>query len=291
MIEISIHKKLKFQSGEKPLEINIILEEGSFTTLYGESGSGKTSILRMLSGLLEPERGLIKIDGSSWFDNSNRICLRPQQRSIGFVFQDYALFPNMTVRENLSYACPDKNDKQIIDELIEIIELDELQDRKPNCLSGGQQQRVALARALVQRPKLLLLDEPLSALDPEMRERLQNYILKAHKAYQLTTIMVSHNISEIIKMSDRVLVIEQGQVQKDGLPLEVFARRELSGKFKFVGEVVAIEKQDFIYILSILIGKDIVKVVANEQEVSDLKIGNQVLVASKAFNPIVQKIN
>jgi len=290
MIELSIHKKLLSQSGEMILQVDEKIEKGSFITLYGKSGAGKTTLLRIISGLLDPEEGCISVNGNIWLDTKNKINLKPQKRKVGFLFQDYALFPNMDVQGNLGFALGKGQKKDIIKELIDIMELGELRSRKPETLSGGQKQRVALARSLVQKPELLLLDEPLSALDMEMRSKLQPYILQVHREYGLTTILISHDTSEILKMSDQMLVIDEGKIINRGSPTEVFTHKEVSGKFQFIGEVINIDRQDFIFIITILIGNELVKVVANESEGEDLAPGDKVLVASKAFNPIIKKI-
>jgi molybdate transport system ATP-binding protein len=290
MIELSIHKKLWSPIGEMPLHVNVAIEKGCFVTLYGKSGAGKTSTLRIIAGLLEADKGRIVVNGETWLDTDQGIVLTPQKRKAGFLFQDYALFPNMTVKENLEFALGKSEDGRIIAELIEIMELGELKGRKPETLSGGQKQRVALARSLVQRPEVLLLDEPLSALDMEMRLKLQPYILQVHRDYGLTTILISHDTSEILKMSDLMMVIDEGQIIKQGTPAEVFTHKEVSGKFQFVGEVISMERQDFIFIVSVLIGNELVKVIANESDVESLEPGDKVLVASKAFNPIIKKI-
>ncbi len=290
MIKLSFHKKLRSSSGNMLLGVEVDLVPGTFTTLYGQSGAGKTSLLRIFAGLLEPEKGRIMVDGKIWLDTSKGIILPPQKRKIGFLFQDYALFPNMTVKENLLFALNKGQDKKMVEELIEIIELGELQHQMPDTISGGQKQRVALARALVRKSEILLLDEPLSALDHAMRLKLQHYVLQVHREYQLTTLMVSHDIAEILKMSDRMLVIESGRIIKQGKPAEVFTHKEVSGKFQFTGEIITMQKQDFIFIITILIGNELVKVVADEAEAKTLGIGDKVLVASKAFNPIIRKI-
>ena len=222
MIEFNLEKQLNFAEGSRPLELSVTLKKGQFVTLYGKSGAGKTSILRMLAGLLRPDAGQIQVEGKYWYDEQKNILLSPQKRQLGFLFQDYALFPNMSVRENLVFALQKGQSDAIIQELIELMELGELQNRKPNTLSGGQQQRVALARALVQKPPLLLLDEPLSALDQEMRLKLQNYLLEIHKKYSLTTILVSHEPNEILRLSDTVYVIEQGRLVNTCSPQELF---------------------------------------------------------------------
>jgi molybdate transport system ATP-binding protein len=211
MIAIDIHKKLSAATGEMLLEVNTQIPSGQLLTLYGKSGAGKTTLLRILAGLTEADKGQITIDGVTWLDTNKKIKLPPQQRNIGFVFQDYALFPNMTVQENLSFALKKEQSSSIIKELIELIELGDLRKQKPKTLSGGQKQRVALARALVQQPKLLLLDEPLSAIDSEMRNKLQTYLLKVQQTYDLTTILVSHDESEIRKMSTAILILDQGK--------------------------------------------------------------------------------
>lgn len=212
MIAFDLHKKLSSPSGEMSLQVCQEIEKGSFVTLYGKSGAGKTSVLRMLAGLFSPDRGCIKMNGVCWFDAAGKINLPPQKRKVGFMFQDYALFPNMTVRENLAFALLKGQDKKVVGELLEIMELGELQHLRPAKLSGGQQQRAALARALVQQPEILLLDEPLSALDTGMRHKLQDHILELHREYRLTTILVSHDREEILKMSDKVLHLEEGRI-------------------------------------------------------------------------------
>jgi molybdate transport system ATP-binding protein len=290
MIEISIHKKLVSTEGDMLLQIDEEIQHGSFVTLYGKSGAGKTTSLRIISGLLDPDRGRISVNGEIWLDKDAGINLKPQKRKVGFLFQDYALFPNMSVFENLQFALSTNQSESIISQLIEIMELGDLKGRKPETLSGGQKQRVALARSLVQKPELLLLDEPLSALDVEMRSKLQPYILQVHREYNLTTILISHDTSEILKLSDQMLVIDHGRITKKGSPVEVFTQKEVSGKFQFVGEVVRIDKQDFIFIVTILIANELVKVVANENEAEGLIPGDKVLVASKAFNPRIKRI-
>ncbi|WP_282088956.1 ATP-binding cassette domain-containing protein [Aquimarina algiphila] len=290
MIHIAVQKKLTAVEGEMLLDVDFTLEEGKLTTLYGESGAGKTSIFRIISGLLKADKGLITVKQKIWLDTEQKIYLKPQQRKVGLVFQEYALFPNMTVKENLFFALEKGQDKKIVDELIAIIELGNLQNRKPQHLSGGQKQRVALARAMVRKPDILLLDEPLSALDPKMRAKLQDYILEVHRQFKLTTLLISHDIGEVVKMSDCVMIIENGMITKQGNPIDIFTNQRVSGKFQFSGKIVQIQKEDVIYIVTIVIDANFVKVVAQEDEIKDLSIGDKVIVASKAFNPILYKI-
>lgn len=287
MISIKISKKLLTAQGEMVLRIDETFEQRDFVALFGKSGAGKTTTLRILAGLTKPDKGMIQVNDETWFDSNNSINLPPQNRAIGFVFQDYALFPNMTVRQNLSYALARGEKRDIVGELLAMVDLQQLAERKPQTLSGGQRQRVALARALVRRPKILLLDEPLSALDDEMRRKLQDDILALHKRFEMTTVLVSHNLGEIFKLCHRVLVIDEGKIVKSGHPTEVFIGKKLSGKFKFEGEILAIQQNDVVFIITIAIGNTPVKVIATAEEIADLSVGDRVIVASKAFNPVI----
>ena len=291
MIEFSLHKLLQSPDGEMNLNVDLTMEEGSLMTIYGKSGAGKSTLLMLLAGLLAPDKGMIRYTDKIWLDTEKRISLPPQKREIGFVFQEYALFPNMTVEENLRYGLRKGQSENIVNKLVEIVDLGQLRKRKPTALSGGQKQRVALARALVSSPKLLLLDEPLSALDHEMRSRLQSYILELHKEFNLTTILISHDVSEIIRLSDFMIHLDQGKVINKGVPADLFTSDRVNAKFQFTGEVIHMVQQDFIVIVTVLIGKDLVKVIANDREAANLSIGDKVLIASKAFNPIIHKVS
>lgn len=290
MIEILLQKELNAPSGKMLLDIKTDLEKGQFVTLYGKSGAGKTSTLRILAGLLKPDFGRFSIDGNVLLDSDKKIYLPPQKRKIGFVFQDYALFPNMTIFENLSFALHRNQSKKILDELIDIMEIGDLQNQKPYRLSGGQQQRVAVARALVQKPELLLLDEPLSALDEEMRNKIQKYILQVHQEFNLTTILISHDLAEVLKMSDEVLVLEEGKIIQSGNPIDVFSNEKLNGNFQVTGEIVLIEKQNSDLTLTILIGKEIAKIVVSGEDYKHLTIGDHILISSPNFSPTIKKL-
>lgn len=282
MIKIKINKQLHGSSGKMDLDINLDIKQGEFLALAGLSGSGKTTLLRILAGL-EEASGSIKINDSIWLDD--KVCLAPQKREIGFVFQDYALFTNLSVINNLLYV---NKDIQLANHLLEITELSELKNRLPQTLSGGQKQRVSLCRALMNKPKLLLMDEPLSALDPEMRTKLQSEILALHKEFNITTIMVSHDPSEIYRLASRVIVLNYGKIKNDGLPKDILLKTSGSQKFSFEGELLDIVKVDVIHVAIISIGQQLVEIVISKEEAKNLKIGQTVSVSTKAFNPIVR---
>jgi molybdate transport system ATP-binding protein len=284
LIEIDIQKELLGSMGKMDLHVKLAIEKQNFVALSGQSGSGKTTLLRILAGL-ESAKGQIKVDDEVWLDGAH--CLPPQKRGIGFVFQDYALFPNMSVLENLLFV---RKDKALADQLLSMTELSELATRRPATLSGGQKQRVSLCRAMMNRPKLLLMDEPLSALDPSMRTKLQHEILTLHKAFGTTTIMVSHDPSEMYRLSSRVIVLSQGQVVHDGDAKSVLLRTQGSQKFSFEGELLDIIKVDVIYIAIVSIGQQIVEVVLDGGEAKNLQIGDSVSIGTKAFTPILQKL-
>jgi molybdate transport system ATP-binding protein len=221
MIDLKIKKELHGAKGVMDLELKLTIQEGSFVALHGKSGSGKTTFLRVLAGL-EDAHALIKVGANIWQSETKNLAV--QKREIGFVFQDYALFENMTVEENLLYV---QADKALAKHLLELTELYELKERYPHSLSGGQKQRVSICRAMMKKPKILLLDEPFSALDTKIRNKLQNELLTLHKEFHTTTIMVSHDLEEIHKLASRILVLEEGKIIKDGSPQELLKTKEV----------------------------------------------------------------
>ncbi|WP_297887129.1 ABC transporter ATP-binding protein [Sulfurihydrogenibium sp.] len=286
MIVVDVKKELIGYKGKFTLDVSFKVEKGEFLTIFGKSGSGKTTVLRIIAGLENPDEGYIEFDGKVYFDSKKGVNLPPQKRNVGFVFQNYALFPNMTVYENVAFAL-DKEERDKVDEILKVVELYNLKDRYPSSLSGGQQQRVALARAIVKNPDILLLDEPLSALDYSIRLKLQDQLKKLHKMFNLTTLLVSHDKPEVFKLSDRVIYLEDGKIKKEGTPREVFIEKSISGKFSFYGTVLDIRKSDILNIVTVDINGNLVEVATTE----DFNIGDEVLVGAKAFNPIIKKIS
>jgi molybdate transport system ATP-binding protein len=290
MVDISIYKKLRSNSGTLILDVDFNISSGELLTLYGKSGAGKTTILKVIAGLLKPDKGNIVVNGKTWFNEKKKIDLQTQQRNLGFVFQEYSLFPNMSVRENLTFALTKGQDKKIVSDLIEIIDLGDLQGRDPNTLSGGQKQRVALARTLVQRPEILLLDEPLSALDDEMRIRLQQYILKVHREFNLTTILISHDVSEIIKMSDYLMELNLGKIINRGTPKEMFLFNAGREEIQLSGEIITIEIGGRAATVTVLLGRDLINISTDFETAQQLKPGEKIKITFKQFNPVIQKM-
>lgn len=283
MINFSLQKKLHKAEGDMQLNIDCAIDQKQFTSLYGASGAGKTSVLRMLAGFMKPDNGYIKINNEVWYDAEKRINVVPQKRKIGFVFQDYSLFPNMNVRENIAFALAKNESKKIINELLELTGLSMLENRKIQTLSGGQQQRVALVRAIAKKPQLLLLDEPLSAIDNNMRQQLQETLLDVHKRFELTTILVSHDVDEIIKLADKIIHLEHGSVKQYTTPAAFFLNgHNLLG---LTGNVLSVEGNCIV----LLISNRILKVVSAEQDVN-FRTGEKIEVIYTNSVPVIRKL-
>lgn len=282
MIEFSLKKELFGVNENMELNVKISFKSGSFISLSGESGSGKTTILRCLAGL-EKANGFIKVDDEIWQDE--KIFLSPQKRRIGFVFQDYALFENLSVKDNFLFV---EKDIDHCNKLLDMLGLMSLKDRYPANLSGGQKQRVALGRAMMRKPKLLLLDEPLSALDPHLRARLQDEISKIQDLFKTTTILVSHDPNEIYKLANYMFVLKNGKIIKKGTPKEILLKTSGSQKFAFSGTLLNLEKIDTIFIATVSVGQQITEVALASD--LGLKIGDEVTISSKAFNLNISKI-
>ncbi|MDC0152371.1 ABC transporter ATP-binding protein [Deltaproteobacteria bacterium] len=216
-------------------DVNLHIRRGEFLTILGPSGSGKTTLLMIIAGFLEATTGDIQFDGLSI------MSLRPEKRNFGMVFQGYALFPHMTVRQNIAYPLEvRKGDRDEIvkrvDEMLELVQLETFGDRLPRQLSGGQQQRVALARALIFDPLVLLLDEPLGALDKKLRSNVQTQLKHLHRKVGKTFVYVTHDQEEALSMSDRVVIMNHGRVVQVGSPQELYERPSTVFASKFIGK-------------------------------------------------------
>ena len=216
--------------------VSLTVEEGEFFTLVGPSGCGKTTTLRTIAGLSTPTEGTVRFDGEDVSD------VPVEERNVGVVFQSYALFPHMTVAENVRYGLrftdPPRGltADERVDELLDLVDLSGMGEREPDELSGGQQQRVALARALAPAPDVLLLDEPMSALDARLREQLRREIKRIQEELGVTTVYVTHDQEEALAVSDRLAVMHDGGVEQVGTPVDVYERPETEFVASFVGE-------------------------------------------------------
>ena len=288
MLRFQATKMLHTAQGRQLFDIGFDLQQGQTLAVYGPSGAGKTTLLRILAGLTPTDSGRIIVGEETWLDSTNKVDLPTRYRSIGFVFQDFALFPNLTVREQLEYALPSKEKMPVIDELLELMELQELQNRRPGLLSGGQQQRVAIARAITRSPRLLLLDEPLSALDDEMRRKLQDYLLRIQQRYHLTTLLVSHHLPEIFRLADNVIHLEKGRIERQGPPAEVFTGNT-AGLFKTPGTIIDLtpagEGPDANIIARIDCAGTIITLTLSPSKAQNLRPGQTVTITSTLLDP------
>ena len=238
MAEISLElKEIKksFTEGEAVLDnISLVISKGEFITLLGSSGCGKTTTLRIIAGLEQPDAG------SVWLDGREVTGLEPNQRDVNTVFQNYALFPHMNVAENIGYGLklkkvPKNEIKKKVSQMLELVQLEGYEKRKPSELSGGQKQRVAIARALVNNPKVLLLDEPLGALDLQLRRAMQIELKHLQKKLGITFIYITHDQEEAINMSDWIAVMKDGRIEQIGTPDEIYNHPKTSYVATFVG--------------------------------------------------------
>lgn len=193
--------------------------------LFGFSGSGKSLTLQLIAGLIKPDSGVISVNGSTYFDSSRHVNAAPQKRSVGYVFQDLALFPHMTVKQNILFGAKgvtesDTNDRYR--EMTEAFYLNELENKRPTEISGGQRQRVAFARALIRRPEVLLLDEPFSALDTPLRIEMRSFLKDLRRAFRVPVVLVTHDASEAATLADSIVVYSEGSVIQSGTAANVF---------------------------------------------------------------------
>ncbi len=221
------------------LRVKVALRRGSFdldvdfrltsdiTALFGPSGSGKTTLLHAIAGMVRPDRGLIAIDDHILFDSKNSICIRPPQRHVGMVFQDLRLFPHLTAEGNLLFGyrlTAERERKLTPDDVVEALELGALLSRRPDQLSGGERQRVVLGRTLLSMPRLLLMDEPLAALDVRLRRQILPYLRWVHERLSIPIVYVSHSLPEVLELTDQVVVIDQGRVTGQGEVFDVLGK-------------------------------------------------------------------
>lgn len=303
MAEVSLElKEIKksFTEGEAVLDnISLEISKGEFITLLGSSGCGKTTTLRIIAGLEQPDAG------SVWLDGREVTGLEPNQRDVNTVFQNYALFPHMNVAENIGYGLklkkvPKSEIRKKVSQMLELVQLEGYEKRKPSELSGGQKQRVAIARALVNNPKVLLLDEPLGALDLQLRRAMQIELKHLQKKLGITFIYITHDQEEAINMSDRIAVMKDGRIEQIGTPDEIYNHPKTSYVATFVGNAnilhgVAESIQGQNAIVKIGNDKVIVKLETSQQNTEDtggkqhLAAGENVTLAVRSENILLQE--
>ena len=303
MAEVSLElKEIKksFTEGEAVLDnISLEISKGEFITLLGSSGCGKTTTLRIIAGLEQPDAG------SVWLNGREVTGLEPNQRDVNTVFQNYALFPHMNVAENIGYGLklkkvPKSEIRKKVSQMLELVQLEGYEKRKPSELSGGQKQRVAIARALVNNPKVLLLDEPLGALDLQLRRAMQIELKHLQKKLGITFIYITHDQEEAINMSDRIAVMRDGCIEQIGTPDEIYNHPKTSYVATFVGNAnilhgaaESIQGENAI----VKIGNDrvIVKLETSQQDTGDtrakqyLAAGEKVTLAVRSENILLQE--
>ena len=303
MAEISLEvKEIKksFTEEEAVLDnISLKISKGEFITLLGSSGCGKTTTLRIIAGLEQPDAG------SVWLDGREVTGLEPNQRNVNTVFQNYALFPHMNVAENIGYGLklkkvPKSEIRKKVSQMLELVQLEGYEKRKPSELSGGQKQRVAIARALVNNPEVLLLDEPLGALDLQLRRAMQIELKHLQKKLGITFIYITHDQEEAINMSDRIAVMRDGRIEQIGTPDEIYNHPKTSYVATFVGNAnilhgvtESIQGENAI----VKIGNDrvIVKLETSQQDTEDtggkqhLAAGEKVTLAVRSENILLQE--
>lgn len=303
MAEVSLElKEIKksFTEGEAVLDnISLEISKGEFITLLGSSGCGKTTTLRIIAGLEQPDAG------SVWLDGREVTGLEPNQRDVNTVFQNYALFPHMNVAENIGYGLklkkvPKSEIRKKVSQMLELVQLEGYEKRKPSELSGGQKQRVAIARALVNNPKVLLLDEPLGALDLQLRRAMQIELKHLQKKLGITFIYITHDQEEAINMSDRIAVMKDGRIEQIGTPDEIYNHPKTSYVATFVGNAnilhgVAESIQGENAIVKIGNDRVIVKLETSQQDRGDtrakqyLAAGEKVTLAVRSENILLQE--
>ena len=300
MAEVSLElKEIKksFTEGEAVLDnISLEISKGEFITLLGSSGCGKTTTLRIIAGLEQPDAG------SVWLDGREVTGLEPNQRDVNTVFQNYALFPHMNVAENIGYGLklkkvPKSEIRKKVSQMLELVQLKGYEKRKPSELSGGQKQRVAIARALVNNPKVLLLDEPLGALDLQLRRAMQIELKHLQKKLGITFIYITHDQEEAINMSDRIAVMRDGRIEQIGTPDEIYNHPKTSYVATFVGNAnilhgVAESVQGENVIVKIGNDRVIVKLETSQQDTEEkqhLAAGEEVTLAVRSENILLQE--
>ena len=284
---LSAHFIKRFDRATIEGELEIPMHVQRVTVLFGPSGCGKTTVLRCLAGLEVPDEGTIRFGAETWLDKQRGVCLTPQERGIGFVFQNYALFPHLSVAANVGYGLNDLNAserKRRVRELLDRFELTAQADQRPHQLSGGQQQRVGLARSLAMDPPLLLMDEPFGALDPVLRHQLQQEFLGIRKQLNKTILFVTHDVEEAFRLGDRVGVVAEGKLIRVGTPEDLIMNPGSSAVASLIGVEQKMRYLDHLSVKSMMIPIDPSRILDGNLFIDDAR---EALIASRADYIIV----
>ena len=261
------------------VSLDYTLPAGECLALYGPSGVGKTTLLRTLAGLEHADDGQIQSGNQVWADTQRRVHLPAEKRRIGYVFQDYALFPNMTVARQIAFAQPHGAKPERIAHWAELTGLGAHLKHYPHQLSGGQRQRLALARALASEPELLLLDEPLSALDANLRARLQEALAAILAQTRLTTVLVSHDLAEVFRLAQHVVQLSPGGPARSGTPQQVLLQAGQFGRYTLTGHVLLLAPAEVQCRVVIAVGQETITTLINHAEAAQLRVGQAVAVS------------
>ena len=261
--------------GIHTLNMNCELANGETLALFGPSGRGKTTVLNMLAGLATPDRGEIHYNDRCWFNSHTGVHVKAAHRRVAFMFQDYALMPHMTVRENLLFAQRTTKDPQRVDHLLSVVQLDNLAQRYPHQLSGGQQQRIALMRCFVDSADLYLLDEPLSALDRESRLSLMHWLGKQLKTLNAMTIFVSHDLADVFFLAQKVALFEPNNV-RILTPQALLPHNAMPGRFSLTGQIIAKRSLALNTHITVAVGQEVVSTLVATDAADQYQIGQYV---------------
>jgi molybdate transport system ATP-binding protein len=289
--EIVVDIEKRYAGATIRADFRLGLSAGSAAILFGPSGSGKTTVLRSIAGLERPERGVIHFNGDVWFDHSRDIHEAPPSRRVGLLFQEFALFPHLTVRQNIEYGLDRKSKferRRISEEMMRLFEIGDLADRRPRQISGGQAQRVALARAVAPQPRILLLDEPLGSLDLPTRTRVRTELRRLLERVEIPSIVVTHDRAEAICLGPQIVVMVAGEVRQTGCVEEVFRRPATAAVARSLGVetiVHGVVTSTANGLASIQVGSGIVAAALEE----DLRDHERVIVSIRAEDVTLQQ--
>lgn len=272
------------------LDVSAECPVAGITSLFGPSGSGKSTLLRLLAGLETPSGGYIFAHDGPWFDHAKVVNVPTRARELGWLDQHYGLFPNMSVWMQLEFACyrPDQASRRTIQEYLERAGLADVSNAYPEQLSGGQKQRVGLLRAMMRNPKLLLLDEPFSALDAQTRATMRGLLIDWQLRTGATIVLATHQIDDVFALGQHVLCLEQGKLTKSGTPQSVFLNQPRTGLIELSAQVIAISPQDVTALVTVLLNGELVDIVLTRAEVETLTPGQEIQLGLKAFSPMLR---